>query len=486
MFKSISVLGTSSNSGKSWVATALCSWLSRSGLDVSPFKAQNMSNNSWVTPAGHEIGRAQGVQAEACGKIPTAAMNPILLKPCGELGSQLVWMGEPVRHLKARDYYLEVPSLWKKTKIILDDWKKRTGILVLEGAGSPVELNLMDRDLVNLRPIEHLDAKFILVGDIERGGVFAQIIGTWQLLPEWAKKKCLGFVVNKFRGDITLFSDAKEHFQKHLPSPFLGVLPYERDIRIENEDSLSSRVPHDSGCSDPVIAWIQLPRTSNSSDIQPWHDDTGISVGWVDEPARLSRARMIVLPGSKNTLYDLAWLKQNGLADAIIRHSGQGVLLIGICGGYQILGETIEDSEGVAGDAGALRGLGLLPVKTIFQRHKEVSLRQIIFGEETWEAYEIHMGQTSPLKRTPPLLHYRTPGGLVPEGVFQGKTIGSYLHGLFESPAFRSHLCHLAGIHSHRPAMFNHKTRRLSDYTKMASSLKRHLDLSPIKHYLDL
>ncbi|NBV87572.1 MAG: cobyric acid synthase, partial [Verrucomicrobia bacterium] len=260
LMRSISVLGTSSNSGKSWVATALCAWLRRRGVRVAPFKAQNMSNNSAVAFDGGEIGRAQAVQAEACGLAPSVRMNPILLKPSGSSGSQLVVLGEARGHLKAHDYYQSIESLWPVVAESLKYWDSRCDALILEGAGSPVELNLMRRDLVNLRPAAHLDGRWVLVADIEKGGVFAQAAGTWSLVPPPDRLRCSGLIVNKFRGDLSLFADAGSHFAPHFGAPFLGTLPYARELQPENEDSL---------CEDPAtgkagepIHWIRFPHAS--------------------------------------------------------------------------------------------------------------------------------------------------------------------------------------------------------------------------------
>jgi adenosylcobyric acid synthase len=266
--KAISVLGTSSNSGKSWLATALCALLRRKGLKVAPFKAQNMSNNSFVTLDGGEIGRAQAAQAEACGLQPIVEMNPILLKPSGCLGSQLVLLGRATEHFKAAEYYGLVEKLWPTVCETLEFWRKRCDVLILEGAGSPVELNLMSRDIVNLRPIHHLDGRWVLAADIERGGVFAQIVGTWNLLEPVDRVRGLGVVVNKFRGDLSLLADARHYLSGRISLPYLGVLPFSPELQPESEDSLC-RESEERGDGD-TIAWIRFPHLSNSQDCQPW------------------------------------------------------------------------------------------------------------------------------------------------------------------------------------------------------------------------
>src|SRR5215469_1040115 len=390
--KAISILGTSSNSGKSWFATALCALLRRKGVSVAPFKAQNMSNNSFVTLDGGEIGRAQAAQAEACGLRPTVEMNPILLKPSGRLGSQLVLLGRATEHVEPAEYYTLIEKLWPIVCQTLEYWKQRCDLLVLEGAGSPVELNLMSCDIVNLRPIHKLDGKWLLVADIERGGVFAQIVGTWNLLTAADQARALGVVVNKFRGDLSLFSSAGELLATRISLPYLGVLPFAPELQPESEDSLCHR-PEERGQGD-FIAWIRFPHISNSQDCQPWLTDRGVSVRWVENAEDLTAAKLIVLPGTKNTVADLQWMRGTGFDRAVKSAAQRGTPIVGICGGYQILGEFLSDSQGVAGDSGDLLGLNLLPIRTRFADKKEVVQVSVIWGEHRWQAYEIHMGES--------------------------------------------------------------------------------------------
>ncbi len=481
--KAISILGTSSNSGKSWFATALCAWLRQRGVRVAPFKAQNMSNNSSVTFDGGEIGRAQGVQAEACGLLPQVEMNPILLKPSGGSGSQLVCLGRAVEHVAAADYYTRTEALWKTVSQTLDFWKDQCDVLVIEGAGSPVELNLMDRDLANLRPIEFLDGKWLLVGDIERGGVFAQLIGTWQLMPPSLKPSGLGTVVNKFRGDPALFQGAGEILRRHIDVPYLGVLPFESTLQPESEDSLCGEAEQ-SGAGE-TIAWIRFPHLSNSSDCQPWLDDRGARIQWVDSPEALANARAIVLPGTKNTLADLHWLRDRGLEQAILAAARQKKPIVGICGGFQMLGEELADPDGHAGLAGHERGLGLLSMATRFQREKRVSTVSAMWREESWQAYEIHMGDTQFRKPVTPLLNIEDQHSRRPEGVSTGNIWGTYLHGLFEVAEVRSALAAAAGIKDFHPSPKPWRERCSLLYGDMARHLDRHLDMEPVARYVD-
>jgi adenosylcobyric acid synthase len=480
--KALSILGTSSNSGKSWLATALCAWLRRRGVRVAPFKAQNMSNNSFATLDGGEIGRAQAVQAEACGLIPVVQMNPILLKPSGGQGSQLILLGKPQRHLLASEYYNLFDELWLVVRDTLEYWRDRCDVLILEGAGSPVELNLMRRDLVNLRPVHYLNGRSLLVADIERGGVFAQIVGTWTLLNPADRERFLGVVVNKFRGDISLFADVPKYLAEHVPVSYLGVLPYLKDLQPESEDSLC-REAEESGQGEK-IAWVRLPYLANSQDCQPWLMDEGIRVQWVDDPSQLADARIIILPGSKNTIADLGWLRRTKIDAAIQQAAARGIPVVGICGGYQMLGEWLHDPEGVAGDRGVLPGVNLLPIQTTFSQTKSVSQVVVHWGADRWSAYEIHMGVTDPTQSCNALTQVENGQRIVPEGSRRNHVWGTYLHGLFESPEVRSELAALAGLKNYSAGQISWRTHLERMYDRMADALEEHLETEEIWKYV--
>lgn len=482
--RALSILGTSSNAGKSWVNTAFCALLRRKGLRVAPFKAQNMSNNSYVTLEGGEIGRAQAAQAEACGLRPIAEMNPVLLKPSGDSTSQVVLRGVPGPHVKAGNYYRDVEPLWAEVAAVLDGWKSRCDVLVLEGAGSPVELNLMDRDIVNLRPVEYLDGRWILVSDIERGGVFAQAIGTVNLMSSALQKRGLGLIVNKFRGDVRLFDGAAEYFARHIETPYLGVLPMQPALQPETEDGYSIQdAPSRSGVK---IACICYPRISNSQDMHPWLMDAGVQVQWARKPQDLDGARAIVLPGSKNTVADLLWLREQGLDRAIRAAVQEGTPVVGICGGYQMLGEAISDPEGIAGNAGEIEGLGLLPLRTAYVAQKRVVQVQATFAGKQWQAYEIHMGETHVQTPYQPLLQIEECGKAKPEGVRLGHVWGTYLHGFFEVAETRRALAEAAGIADYRPGVQDWQAYKDDLYGQMADLLEAHLDLEPVYRYVGL
>ncbi len=479
--KSIAILGTASNVGKSWLVTALGAWLRRQGLVVAPFKAQNMSNNSYVTLEGGEIGRAQAAQAEACGLRPIVEMNPILLKPTGG-SSQLVVLGEVKEQIKAQNYYQKIESLWEIVSQCLEFWQDRCDVLLLEGAGSPVELNLMDRDIVNLRPIAYLKGKWILVGDIEKGGVFAQLIGTYSLLPTEVKHNSIGFIVNKFRGDLSLFANARHYFNQYIPDlTYLGVLPFAPNLQPESEDSLC-QASEEFGMG-AEIAWIRFPHLSNSQDTLPWKNDQGIKITWAKSPRELAKARVIVLPGTKDTIGDLQWLTANKLDEAIIKAAKQGTLIIGICGGYQILGQSLNDSMGIAGTPGNYEGLGLLPIHTEFSKNKTVKQVEINYQSDRWHGYEIHMGQTQILdKENMQILDHCDQAVYISKN----KIIGTYIHGIFESPKIRSTIIKLANIDNYQAGDITWQQYRNEIYDRMADFIETNLDLNPVLEYLRL
>jgi adenosylcobyric acid synthase len=478
--KAVSILGTASSVGKSWMTTALCAWLRQQGVRVAPCKVQNMSNNAWATLEGGEMARAQAVQAEACGLRPRVEMNPILLKPAGGTAAQLVVCGKAEGHLTGVDYYRHTAGLWQRVTEVLDGWRAHCDVLVLEGAGSPVELNLMDRDLVNLRPLRHLDGRWLLVGDIDRGGVFAQLAGTWQLLPVPDRARGLGAIVNRFRGDLRLFEHADRWLSGHAPGlSLLGTVPFRTDLQPEEEDGLTS-ADEDRGSGD-LLAWIRFPHAANLTDCQPWWDDAGVRVRWVASPNELARARVIVLPGSKNTIADLRWLRSSGLADAVVAAAERGVLVIGLCGGFQMLGLEVADPQGVAGDAGDEPGLALLPITTLFQADKLVRQVEARCDGRRWVAYEIHMGRTELSRPCDSLHSVWAEGREHPEGVRLGNVWGTYLHGWFEAPEVRSRVARAAALSAHCAPLWSWAEKRQAVYSQMAEHVAVHVDLSPVR-----
>lgn len=400
--RALFVGGTSSNAGKSWMVTAICASLRARGLRVAPFKAQNMSNNSFPCRDGGEIGRAQVAQAEACGLEPEVAMNPVLLKPNGNGTSQVVVNGRVWKTLPARGYYEHYDFLIGQVLDAYDRLARRFDVVVLEGAGSVSELNLKPFDLVNLGLVTRIGAPWVLVADIERGGVFGSIIGTVSLLTPEERRLFRGFLVNKFRGDRSLFDSGVDLLEARTGAPCLGVFPYAEDVRIDAEDSLALDDARASGVGEAApagarIAIVRLPRVSNATDFRllTW-------ARWVTAPPD-EDVDYVILPGSKDTVADLAWLRARGLDEWVARQHRRGATVIGICGGYQMLGETIHDPDGAESSRGVTVGLGLLPVDTVLGRDKTTVVRRAVTpGGAVFGAYEIHLGVTTSRVPLPP------------------------------------------------------------------------------------
>ena len=425
--KPIFIGGTGSHAGKSWVATALCRYLYRLGHRVAPFKAQNMSNNSMVCADGGEIGRAQVAQAEACGLAPVTDMNPILLKPAGGFGSQVVLNGRPWKNLKAAEYYEHFEFFLKH---VLDAYARLAAsydYIVIEGAGSVTELNLKHRDLVNLGLARRLNAPSMLVADIDRGGVFASVIGTFHLLEPEEAALVRSFLVNRFRGDRSLFQDGVRILEEKTHRPCLGVFPFAEDIYLDAEDSVSLENAPGSVKTGIRAAIIRLPHISNFTDFRLLPDAVYLS-----HPSN-ERFDVIFLPGTKNTIDDMLWLRDKGFEGWLGAQVEKGTRLVGIGGGFQMLGEQITDPDGVESSAGSVRGLGLLPVETRLARDKTTRAVQARTpsGIE-FQAYEIHMGVTTVKDRQPP---FAVVDGGGAEGVRAARVTGTYLHGALENKA---------------------------------------------------
>ncbi|MHB1415352.1 MAG: cobyric acid synthase [Chloroflexota bacterium] len=454
MGKVIMVQGTASSAGKSILVTALCRIFRQDGYRVAPYKAQNMALNSFVTVDGGEVGRSQAVQAEAAGVDLIVDMNPILLKPEGDARCQVVVRGRPWATLDAGRYYDFKAELWPIALASLNRLRERYDIVVAEGAGSPAEVNLRDNDIVNMRVALAAAAPVLLVADIDRGGVFASLVGTLALLEPDERATVKGLVINKFRGDRALLEDGLTFLEGRTGVPVAGVIPYVRDLRIADEDSVAleggwrgrPRAPLD-------IAVLHLPRIANFDDFDPLHAEPAVSLRLVDKANELGRPDLVILPGTKATVADLAFLRQTGLADALVALAREGVPVMGICGGYQMLGRTLRDPLHVESAAVETPGLDLLPVETTFAADKSTcrvrgrvlggpGLLSLAEGEEV-DGYEIHMGQTTGALRPALRLHERS-GRPVDslDGVVSadGLVCGTYLHGLFERQGFRRRL----------------------------------------------
>ena len=482
------VCGTASDAGKSHVTTGLCRLLARRGTKVAPFKAQNMALNSFVTSTGHEIGRAQGVQALAAGVEPEVAMNPILLKPTSDRTSQVVVRGEPWAHLSAAEYHARKPELLGLVLDDLADLRSRFDVVVCEGAGSPAEINLLDHDIVNLRIASEAGLPAVVVGDIDRGGVFAALFGTVALLPDRYRALVKGFLVNKLRGDPALLLDGCARLEAACGVPTLGVLPWLADLGLDAEDSLALSGPRPTpdrqGLGDGLdVAVVRVPRLSNVTDVDALSIEPGVGVRLVTDPAGLGDPDLVVLPGSKSTVADLAWLRARGFDRALARlvERDEPGLVLGICGGYQQLGRSITD-DGVE-SSGEVAGLGLLDVTTRFAPTKVVRRRRGVTMGQRVEGYEIHHGRVQRGQGTPAWVHLDDASGTKDEGAVEPEraaVLGTSLHGLFESDGFRAGFLTEVGRRRGKafvPAGISFRAAREAQIDRLADLLEAHVDL---------
>ncbi len=435
------VAGTTSDAGKSLLAAGICRWFARQGVKVAPFKAQNMSNNSVVTLDGGEIGRAQALQAAACGLEPSVRFNPVLLKPGSDRRSQLVVHGKAVGEVTATSYRTEKPALLDLVVGTFEGLRAEYDVVICEGAGSPTEINLRATDIANLGLARAARLPVIVVGDIDRGGVFAALFGTLALLDAEDQSLIAGFVVNKFRGDPALLRPGLEMLRDLTGRPVLGTVPWLPGLWLDAEDSLSFAAGGTLGRGAPPVGreWLRvaaprLPRMSNATDLDALAAEPGVQVRLVDQPAGIADVDLVVLPGSKSTVTDLAWLRETGLADAVTAHAASGRPVLGICGGYQMLGQRIDDD--VESGAGTVDGLGLLPLHTVFAAEKTLRRPEgTTYGGHPVTGYEIHHGQAAWLDPAVTPL-FTLPGG-GHEGAQYGAVYGTHWHGAFESDEFR-------------------------------------------------
>ncbi|HEU5315218.1 MAG TPA: cobyric acid synthase [Chloroflexota bacterium] len=447
------VQGTASSVGKSLLCAGLCRLFRQAGYRVAPFKAQNMSLNSFATPEGLEIGRAQAVQAAAAGIPPHVDMNPILLKPEADSRSQVVVLGKPAGTSSARDYFARKLDLWPVVSAALDRLRETCDVVVIEGAGSPAEVNLRSREIVNMRVARYAQAPVLLVGDIDRGGVMASLVGTLDLLLPEERELVKALIVNRFRGDVSLFKDGVTFLEERTALPVLGVVPFVRDLRIADEDSVALddrrwvfKAAPDSTAAGVDVAIVRLPHIANFDDFSPLEAEAGAAVRYVERADDLGWPDVLILPGTKSTMADLAWLRETRLAERVVGLAAAGAAVIGICGGYQMLGRRILDPLHVESPVGEVEGLGLLPVETAFAAEKTtVQVRGSVTATAgplagargtAVTAYEIHMGQTRLLADgvEAPFAIGDRGDGCVGVG---GNVVGCYLHGLFDSAPLR-------------------------------------------------
>ena len=473
--KSIMIQGTMSNAGKSVLAAGLCRIFRQDGYKVAPFKSQNMALNSFITAQGLEMGRAQVMQAEAAGVEPTVEMNPILLKPTSDVGSQVIVNGRALGNLTASEYFRRKSELIPQVLEAYHTLEEQYDIIVLEGAGSPAEINLKSQDIVNMGLARMVGAPVLLAGDIDRGGVFAALYGTMALLEAEERPYVKGTIINKFRGDVELLRPGLQQLEELCQVPVLGVVPW-MELDLDEEDSLSSRLDARGGKALLDVAVVRLPRISNFTDFDPLQRHPAVGLRYINQPEELGRPDLVILPGTKSTLADLRWLRQSGLEAAILKLASRGTPVMGICGGYQMLGRTLSDPLGVEG-GGKLDGMGLLETTTVFSPEKTTTRTSCSFpacqglfaslSDCPLEGYEIHMGQSERLFTV------------------SGSVLGTYLHGLFDSPQLVERLVGLLmeekGLawqgEESQESLWNYKQRQ---YDKLAQTLRGSLDLDKI------
>ena len=454
---------------------------------VAPYKAQNMSNNSGVTPEGLEMGRAQIVQAEAAGIPPHVDMNPILLKPTSEVGSQVVLLGEARSNQTAIEYHQQKEKLYTTACDALDRLRHAYDVVVLEGAGSCAEVNLQPHDIVNFKMAEYADAPVILVADIHRGGVFAQVVGTLACLPPERRERIAGFIINRFRGDLRLFDDGVEWIQERTGKPVFGVLPWYSHFVIEQEDSVVIEKPspiRPNDLQEPMIAVIRIPHISNFTDFDPLQALEDIGVHFIEQVQPLEDFRAVILPGSKNTRYDLEWLHRQGWADQIRRFAQAGGNVLGICGGYQMMGRSVQDPHGLEGAPGETPGLGLLPAETVLKAPKTTTRTRFEWQGACGQGYEIHMGRTV-LDGGENLLQIKDRNRTAADDadgcqVDGGRIAGTYIHGLFDSPEVTRRWLQCWGPEDVSVDAIDGPESRDRAYDQLADHVTEYLDLPSI------
>lgn len=481
--KPIMFVGTGSDVGKSIITTGICRILKQDGYTPAPFKAQNMSLNSFVTPDGLELGRAQAVQAEACGLDCQSNMNPVLLKPTSEKSSQIILHGKPIGNQDARDYFLgnNKENLFEEAKQAFDALSAKYIPIVMEGAGSISELNLKHRDIVNMRMAQHANACVYLVADIDKGGVFGSVYGTIALLEDWERKLIKGIIVNKFRGDITLFADGRRQLEELTGVPVIGVVPFAKDIYIEEEDSVGLNQKNATTVQDKInVAVILLPHISNYTDFNLLERDERVNLFYTSNPEEVAKAEIILLPGTKNTISDLKHIRANGLATAILKGFDAGKKVIGICGGYQMMGEEVSDPFGVEGNVAVMPGLGILPVKTTLEEVKVTVQREFLFKnyDATCSGYEIHMGITTS-DHTNSVLKLKDGD----QGCLLNETCwGTYMHGILDNQVVIDDI--LGGYAS--TEKMSYQAFKDQNYDKLADHLRACLDIDQIYTQINL
>lgn len=486
------VLGTASSVGKSLLVAALCRAFANDGVDVAPYKSQNMSNNADVTPDGLEIGRSQSEQAAAARVTPTVEMNPILLKPSGDRMSHVILNGEPAGMRTSRDFLQSRDDLWQHAAAALNSLRGRHDLVIAEGAGAAVEPNLVATEIVNLRVARHAGAVTLIAGDIDRGGVFGHLLGTIELMPEADRHLIRGFLINRFRGDESLLAPAIEDLEERTGIPVLGVIPWIDDVALAEEDAVALERRELASASEGTtvdIAVVHLPRVANFDDFDPLQREPGVDLRYVSTVDELGEPDLLILPGTRATIADLEFLRSRGLDEAIRDRAARGTRVLGICGGYQMLGEWLFDPDGVEAPAGTeVAGLALLPILTTFDGDKQTTRAagQVLSAAGPWasaagapvEGYEIHMGQSGGDAASFLELDGHHDGAISADG----RVAGTYLHGLFANDELRRGL--LAGLGVDSSVGVSSSEARDREFDRLASVVRDHVDLDAIRGML--
>ena len=505
MSRVIMVQGTMSGVGKSFIVAGLLRIFKQDGYRVAPFKSQNMALNSFITEEGLEMGRAQVMQAEAAGIAPKVCMNPILLKPTDNVESQVIVNGEVIGNMSATEYFAYKKKLIPEIQSAFRKLSDEADIIVIEGAGSPAEINLKENDIVNMGMAELVNSNVLLVGDIDRGGVFAQLLGTRMLLEDSEKERVKGLIINKFRGDKSLLDSGIDMLEEKSGVKVCGVVPY-MDVKLEDEDSLSERFEkkYNTGETKINIAVIRFPKISNFTDFNPFEQADGVSVRYVTDVRTLGNPDLIILPGSKNTIEDYRWFCESGLKDAVLTLAeSYDIPVFGICGGFQMLGENIFDPEGVE-CGGSIQTMGLLPVETVLKNSKTRAQKKGVLNDVagvfeglsglSYEGYEIHMGVTcKSMENSENLVAEKNEIGMeekesIPAILQNGNAYGTYLHGIFDkkeiATAVIRALTDKKGLSDFEISFTDYREFKEQEYDRMAEILRNHLDMNAIYEML--
>jgi adenosylcobyric acid synthase len=498
------IQGTGSGVGKSVIAMALCRIFSNHGIKVSPFKAQNMALNSFITLEGGEIGRAQALQAEAARVEPSIHMNPVLLKASGDMGSQVIIHGKVHSNMKAKEYYLFRKEAWAAAKDSFDRLASIFDLIILEGAGSPAEINLMEVDIVNMRAAEYAGAPVLLVGDIDRGGVFASLYGTLKLVGNHSRR-IKGFIINKFRGDIEILKPGLELIRQKTKRPVIGVLPYVDDMGLPEEDGLSLKDlsrGKEAQSAELRIVVVRLRYISNFTDFDPLRYEPDVEMLYSNNPDDIENADLVIVPGSKNTAKDLLELRKNGTEDSILRAHRKGITVVGICGGYQMLGKVIRDPLGIESEHKEIKGIGLLDIETVFNRQKTTCQIRAVTGNHgmlkevtnlhdcgTIKGYEIHMGESVGNTGLFFMERINGSGGPIADGTASENCWGTYIHGIFDNDQFRRSVLNRIRLKKGLRAVdfgTNYQAIKESAIERTANMVREGLDMPFIERLLRL